>query len=58
MDDCRNCSNALFDDIWGEYKCKIDKKKHSLDGQLVGAKCSYHKKGTPEIAKGVTEEIM
>ena len=56
MDNCINCKHALFDEIWGEYKCRIDKKKHYLEGQLVGAKCGYHKKGTPEIARGIIEE--
>lgn len=56
MDNCTNCKNALFDEIWGEYKCKIDKKKHSLEGQLAGARCGYHKKGTPGIAQGVIED--
>lgn len=56
MDNCSNCKNALFDEIWGEYKCKIDKRKHYFDGQAVGAKCSYHKKGTPGIARPIIED--
>ena len=56
MDNCSNCKHALFDEIWGEYKCKIDKKKHCLEGQLAGVKCSGHEKGTPGIARGVIED--
>jgi hypothetical protein len=55
MDDCRNCTNAIFDEIWGEYKCKIDKKRHYLDGKATNTKCGYHKKGTPAISKNVPE---
>lgn len=22
---CPDCENAIFDDVWGEYKCKIRK---------------------------------
>ena len=22
MNDCKNCANAIFDEVWGEYKCK------------------------------------
>lgn len=22
MNSCTNCANAVFDEIWGEYKCK------------------------------------
>jgi hypothetical protein len=58
MENCSNCKNALFDEIWGEYKCKIDKRHHYFDGQAVGAKCSYHEKGTPGIARPIIEERM
>ena len=55
VNDCRNCTNAIFDEIWGEYKCKLGKKKHVIDALMVGAKCGYHKKGTPAISKNVPE---
>lgn len=23
MKTCKECTNAIFDEIWGEYKCKV-----------------------------------
>lgn len=23
MNSCKNCANAIFDEVWGEYKCKV-----------------------------------
>lgn len=23
MNDCTNCANAIFDETWGEHKCKV-----------------------------------
>jgi hypothetical protein len=56
MDDCRNCTNAIYDEVWGEYKCKINKKRHALLAKIANAKCGHHKKGTPAISKNVPEE--
>lgn len=53
--DCRTCANAIYDEVWGEHKCKIDKKQHALQGLLTAAGCGYHRKGTPETTKNTYE---
>ena len=48
MANCVNCEHAIFDEHWGEYKCKI--KKHVVyNYEHVG--CDSYKKGTPTPAK-------
>lgn len=41
---CVNCEHAVFDERWGEYKCK--KKKHKIYSDTESANCKdYNKKG-------------
>jgi hypothetical protein len=54
MKDCTNCANALFDEVWGEYKCKeVCHVIYDTDGQVD---CIYYKKGKPGISKDKPEE--
>ena len=45
---CKTCENALFDGLWGDYKCK--KTGYYVYGDYPND-CEY-KEGTPGIAKG------
>lgn len=48
MANCVNCEHAIFDEVWGEYKCRI--KEHVVyNYEHVG--CDSYKKGTPTPAK-------
>lgn len=50
MKNCETCSNAVFDDHWGELKCKA--KQHRIYRPDAVSDCRYYKKGTPsESAK-------
>lgn len=32
MNDCRNCGHRIFDEVWGEYKCKLHEHRiYDLD---------------------------
>ena len=42
MDSCKNCANAIFDEVWGEYKCKVRNIRiYDVDEQIT---CPDHKK--------------
>lgn len=43
---CAFCSKAVFDDLWGEYKCSERGVKIYEDV----AKCDLYKKGTPKLS--------
>ncbi len=45
---CLNCANAIFDEIWGEYKCLSIKQ--TLKDPGTPNHCIYHKEGTPKTA--------
>lgn len=48
MSNCRECSNAIFDAVWGEIKCSV--WQHRIyDPDKVA--CSTYKKGTPKESK-------
>lgn len=48
MSNCVNCGNAIFDEIWGDYKCSIY-KRHVYDHEIVG--CKHYNKGEPKRTK-------
>lgn len=49
MKDCSNCSKAIFDERWGEYKCKeVCHVIYDTDGQVD---CVYYEEGTPVDSK-------
>lgn len=41
MNSCKNCANGIFDEQWGEYKCKVYKHRiYDVDKYLD---CPSHK---------------
>ena len=42
MDSCKNCTHAIFDEIWGEYKCKVYKHRIRDVDRYLG--CESHEK--------------
>ena len=41
---CVDCANAIFDERWGEYKCKVRQIKISNPSVYTG--CKHHVKDT------------
>lgn len=47
MENCKNCEHAVFDPLWGEYKCKVRKTRIYI--LLDSSECSdYTKKKEKE----------
>ena len=44
MTDCKKCENAVFDEKWGEYKCK--KRKIRLNFITKWQGCEHYKRKT------------
>jgi len=44
---CQNCKNALFNELWGEYKCKLKQIVINILEDL----CPDFVEGTPEVSK-------
>lgn len=40
MDKCQTCKNCVFDEIWGEYKCKIYHRRIYNPDEY--ADCNYY----------------
>lgn len=49
MDNCKTCEHAIFDPVWGEYKCSV--RQTTIPILLDSAECKSYKKGTPAISK-------
>lgn len=49
MNNCKNCANALYDELWGDYKCSLD----GLFRYGLPKECPDHKEGEPGISKGI-----
>lgn len=49
IQNCTTCENAIFDELWGEYKCKV--RQTTIPILLDSTECSDYKKGTPEMSK-------
>lgn len=47
---CTACENAIFDPVWGEYKCS--KKQRNVKPEL-DADCPDYKEGKPKESKVV-----
>ena len=41
MNDCKNCANAVFDEVWGEYKCSV--RNHRIYDVDKYIDCENHK---------------
>lgn len=50
MSNCSNCKNAVFDRLWGDYKCKA-RDGITIYILLDEKECGYFAKGTPSISK-------
>lgn len=49
MANCRDCKHAIFDDVWGEYKCaEHEQVIYDLD-EYSG--CKVYEKGEPKESK-------
>lgn len=35
---CYQCANAIFDEVWGEYKCKVLKRRIRNPEEHTGCK--------------------
>lgn len=44
---CKHCKNALFNELWGNHKCKIDR----VTQRKIIVACPNFAEGTPEISK-------
>lgn len=51
---CQTCSHAIFDPIWGEYKCEV--KKRYIKNDAESLTCRDHKKGTPKQSLKTRED--
>lgn len=47
--DCPNCKNALFNELWGEYKCT--KREITIYKPTDEAECEYYENGSPGLSK-------
>lgn len=54
MNNCKSCKNAIFNELWGDYKCKIDQIIHHPDEKMV---CEHYKKGIPSKSKKTETHI-
>jgi hypothetical protein len=50
MNNCKNCANAVFDTLWGDYKCKEYQVIVHPDQKID---CELYKKGNPAEGKGI-----
>lgn len=48
MDKCASCEYAVFDEIFGEYKCKVRQMRVYKPSTNM---CEWYKKGTPTKSK-------
>lgn len=47
---CNTCHHAIFDTLWGEYKCPFFIKPSGDYIEYI-ADCKLYKKGTPKDSK-------
>ena len=45
MDNCTNCANSIFNEKWGEYKCKV---REITIPKPYTTSCGNHKKKQEE----------
>ena len=48
MKNCKTCGNAIFDEVFGDYKCSISKTTIRLP---LSTKCKDYKEGKPVDSK-------
>lgn len=49
MNTCKTCANAIFDELWGEYKCSI--KGRRIYEPENETDCVIYKHGEPKESK-------
>lgn len=49
MKHCKDCEHSIFDEQWGQYKCKL--KKHVLYNEELTANCEFYQKNIYAKAK-------
>lgn len=49
MAKCGTCANAIFDALWGEYKCSV--RERVIFAHEVYKDCEYYKPGEPKESK-------
>lgn len=52
---CKTCKNCIFNETWGEYKCKAQEKR-ILNPRLGGIRCKDYKPGQMQTAQTKEEE--
>ena len=50
MNNCKNCKHAIFDEQWGEYKCKV--REVRIYVLLDSTECSSYEKIKEDKKKG------
>lgn len=48
MANCNTCGNAIFDELWGDFKCSV--YKHTVYSYRH-EDCKDYKEGTPKPSK-------
>lgn len=48
---CKTCANSIFDEIWGEYKCKIHKIRICHERLKFAAECLDYKQDLKKNAE-------
>jgi hypothetical protein len=48
---CKTCANSIFDEIWGEYKCKIHKIRIYKVCSKFAAECLDYKQDLKKSAE-------
>lgn len=49
MENCKTCKHSVFDEIYGEYKCK--KRERRIYILLDSSECSFYEKGPKKKEK-------
>ena len=49
MKNCTNCTKAIFDPLWGEYKCGVTQLTMYNPGST--SQCNAYVEGTPSKTK-------
>ena len=47
---CMNCTHAIFDPLWGEYKCS-KKERYCTDDEMWYNDCEMYNEGKPSVSK-------
>ena len=50
MTKCEICKNAIFNELWGSYKCKVRNTSVPKDSRERNT-CTSYKKGKPKVVK-------